>query len=687
MRGIAQRVGFCALALALACGDDDGTGATDAGTDAEVDAGVSIAAPAPPNPPVLTNEGECVGGWTRVDEGDVPPFCDPYVEGVEECLDHEAHVPGEEGCHAVGRACGTLEAPADAARVFYVREGGDGDGSEAAPFGTIGAALEIAGAGDAILIEEGTYAEENLQLRVAVTIRGACAERVRIVAPTFNERGGIFSVLTDGVVIEDLQLRGPRNGIVVEGGSADVRGVAFVDVAGASLASFGGTLRAEDIVSRMINDRVASEFNAGVAVYDSANLEVRRAVFRGHLDLEAQINSGSAALFEDVVFGARFRGFIPFGGRGIDASGGAQVTGRRVVFEGNDGIGALSIEEGTHIDFEDVFMFDVLGEIGASFAITQQATATLRRATLFASIPSGISVFGGGSLVAEDVLILFAGGDGDGTDGYGIQVGEDGSDAQVSRAVVIEAATGGIAAIDQSSIRLTDVAIEATGISDYEDDDSATGIVILGGASASATRVALMNNDIFSLAVEDGTLSGSDLSITGTLTHPTTGGGGALWATENATVELDRVLIDTNQSSGLTVFGETTRVILQNLEILNTIPAGCLDRGCTSFLGGIGVGVYEGAQVRLSDFRIADNELLGAQVAFGADENMMPFTVGGELDLERGVISGHPIGVNVQVADYDFDRLTADVVFAGNQRNFDASLMQVPQPPDLDPAE
>jgi hypothetical protein len=53
---------------------------------------------------------------------------------------------------------------------------------------------------------------------------------------------------------------------------------------------------------------------------------------------------------------------------------------------------------------------------------------------------------------------------------------------------------------------------------------------------------------------------------------------------------------------------------------------------------------------------------------------------GGALDLVRGVVRGHPIGANVQVPDYDFDRLTTEVAYVDNDRNIDATLLPLPSP-------
>lgn len=57
----------------------------------------------------------------------------------------------------------------------------------------------------------------------------------------------------------------------------------------------------------------------------------------------------------------------------------------------------------------------------------------------------------------------------------------------------------------------------------------------------------------------------------------------------------------------------------------------------------------------------------------------MPMELGGELDLFEGTVSDNPIGVSVQVEDYDPDRLFNRAVFHGNDRNLDNSELGTPE--------
>ena len=50
----------------------------------------------------------------------------------------------------------------------------------------------------------------------------------------------------------------------------------------------------------------------------------------------------------------------------------------------------------------------------------------------------------------------------------------------------------------------------------------------------------------------------------------------------------------------------------------------------------------------------------------------------GVMDLSDGVISGHPIGVNVQVDGFDLDRLQTRVDYEDNVTNLDSTALPVP---------
>ncbi len=672
------------LVVALGCGDDDAMPMLDGGMDAMPDASV-LEPPMLPEPAAEANllaDGACPEGWTLIADEGLPAFCEPYPDGFDDCDDHEAHFLGEEFCRSVGTSCasGFPSIPEGVTRAVYVEEGADGDGTESSPFGTIAEAIESASSGDAILVAAGTYEEENLSLNRPVTIRGACAAATQIIATTPADDGAIVDVFATDVVIEDLQMRGPRHGIVVQrDGSATVRGVALVDLAEASLATFG-ELVVEDVVARITNDRIGGFLNVGVgADGPDARLTVRNSVFRGHLDLSAQVLAANAT-FEDSVLGAHFIGLIPTGGRGLEAASGATVEVRRTLFDVNAEIGALAADEGTSLLLEDTYLAEIVGDIGSSVAVIDGASTTLRRTLIAESIPAGIVVTRGGQLVAEDVFIAFPGADDQ--EGYGLQASTEGTRVEMTRVTVIAAFTVGMSVNEGAEAVLTDIQILDGGSGgDYGEEDFAFGLIFLSGSRGTLQRVLLENNEIYGLAISESEVTGSDVSVIATFSHPLTAAGGALWLDESP-LQLDRLFLDLNQNISLVAFGERSVATIRDLTLQETFRAGCVDRGCESFIGGVGMGIYDSAAVDVTNFQIADNELIGAQVAFGADEMGNPFPVGGTLNLNNGTVSGNLIGINVQIEDYDFDRFSG-VAFDNNERNFDSTLMAVPTPPTV----
>jgi len=57
----------------------------------------------------------------------------------------------------------------------------------------------------------------------------------------------------------------------------------------------------------------------------------------------------------------------------------------------------------------------------------------------------------------------------------------------------------------------------------------------------------------------------------------------------------------------------------------------------------------------------------------------MHLTDGSETDLYDGVVSGHRIGVCLEIVDYDTNRLTVEVRFEGNEVNLQATELPVPE--------
>lgn len=174
---------------------------------------------------------------------------------------------------------------------------------------------------------------------------------------------------------------------------------------------------------------------------------------------------------------------------------------------------------------------------------------------------------------------------------------------------------------------------------------------------------------------------GTDLTTYYTHAHPETLFGAGLQA-ERSRVSLERVHLDQSQTGGLFAFNDDTSIELRDVVISNSYRSGCLDEvdRCASFVGGIGLGVYDGAQVVLERFRLEGNELIGAQVARGLDEHEEPNEAVGDLELRGGVVTRSLVGVNVAAEGYDLRKVSAQVWFSENGRDIETSVLPTPPP-------
>jgi hypothetical protein len=141
--------------------------------------------------------------------------------------------------------------------------------------------------------------------------------------------------------------------------------------------------------------------------------------------------------------------------------------------------------------------------------------------------------------------------------------------------------------------------------------------------------------------------------------------GRAFQVQTGARVEGERLFASGNHEVAIVSATVGSVFTATDLTIAGTEPRTCA--GCPA--AGIGIGAYLGASVTLSRFHLTNNSLLGLQLAQD-----------GSADLSDGVISGHPVGVNIQVPDYDIDRLTRGVVFRDNETNLDSTELPVPSP-------
>lgn len=217
----------------------------------------------------------CPPGWRSVTGADGISTCDPWPEsGRAACATpFEGHFPGEPGCRAVGAPCpaGPWPEGLPDSGVRYVEPGAlGGDGSLAAPFGTLAEAVAAASPGDTIALSEGLH-PGPVAVDRAVTVRGACAERTAIVIPEMPAEATAAVSVTADATLRDLSVTGAGGIFIAVSNDATLHasGLALHDGAGAGLQALRGSglLDVEDVVISGLRPFGDSGQNPGVGLY------------------------------------------------------------------------------------------------------------------------------------------------------------------------------------------------------------------------------------------------------------------------------------------------------------------------------------------------------------------------------------------------------------------------------------
>ena len=237
-------------------GDAGGAPGDDSGVPPLRVPGLDLPAPRPPELPRLPaclqgdspagcaelprlSDWPCPEGWLAepifIDaEGrDTPPAgLDPHTlcrppEPAADCPDGVMAQLGSTQCVQIGDPCPDGDFPevpdeVEGIRLYVVGGAEQGDGTRAAPFGTLRGALAAAPHGAVVVIGAGSFAGPYTVDR-ELTIWGACAERVSLYAPAGGEGTDIAAVVAKGAAhlkVRNVQLGGRWTGALVRGAKA-----------------------------------------------------------------------------------------------------------------------------------------------------------------------------------------------------------------------------------------------------------------------------------------------------------------------------------------------------------------------------------------------------------------------------------------------------------------------------------
>lgn len=247
-------------------------------------------------PDVATPQFACLPGWRPV-ETDGVSACDPWPdEGRQTCVDdHTAHIPGSPACASVGESCSPSGWPADlpTTNVWYVDAAApSGTGAETSPFAAIQTAVDAASPGDTIAIAAGDYLGK-IYIDKDLSLVGACPEQTRITA-VCGDGDAVIASAGVAVSLHDLTVHDADcEGIVADGGSLELRGVAVVRVRKNGIVA-ESDLDADHIVVQGTRGQQSDDgFGRGLYAPGSGTVTIRNSEFRQNRRFGVSISNGS----------------------------------------------------------------------------------------------------------------------------------------------------------------------------------------------------------------------------------------------------------------------------------------------------------------------------------------------------------------------------------------------------------
>ena len=608
------------LALA-ACGDAgasrDASVHVDAGDDAGTDGGRADPGPtAHPARPVLE---PCPPGWIADARHELPPYCQPPIP-TEECVGERA--PFAAGCLPIGSPCPAGEWADDlpeGATVAYVRAGATGgDGSMAAPYGTIAEAVAsvVAAGGGVVALAKGTYLEQAELAGDDITLHGACIAETVVSSDEPGSSRGTIWVRGTGNRIHNVRVTGRRPGITI-----------------VALPEAPRTIEID-----------------GVLVHD-----VEDGAFIALGPIEATVRSFVARDIAPRSTDGMF-------GTGIDVELGASLLLERSVVERAAFMGMFVDQTGARAEVLDLVVIDAGGR---GVAVQNGSALVMGRSAILASGEVGVYAHAGASVTLADVLVR---GEPWGGAGNGI-LAQDGSVLDMSRVAVV--GTAGVAVnVDASELRASDLVVEETR-SDASDGRFGRALGLQHGATAIVERAFLRSNRNAAVAsFSPGTTTRvTDLVVVGTESDGTGYYGESIAAYEGASVVAERAELSYSSYTGVIAHGTGSRIELADVTVDETREAGCAEAVACADAAGHGLVAALGGSLEATRFRVSGSALANVQIA-----------AGGAIDLHHGVVEDAPVGVNLQVDGYDLARLMDDVLFRDHGIQLDTTSLPVPSP-------
>lgn len=502
----------CTPGQALACvPDGGGGGAMTCGSDARYgpcepgprpDAGPRVVEPVAPALPAT----ECAPGWGA----SAPGICEPWPAGAPDCAPPMRRAPGEAACARLGPACPAGDLPdVTPPGAIHVVEGAiGGDGSRAAPFGTLAAGLAALGEGGTLILGRGIY-REPIVIPTGATVRGACPELTRLETVLPGTTSAAVHVDGTGTRLEGVTIATDRDFAVRVGPGAElaVAGV-WIDGADVAFGAFsGGRLEVEDAL-------VTNTAYTAFQLNPLTSLRIRRVTVE-RTDTEAlRVGHQSDAELEDVLIAEMTD---PDDANAIFVDYDAVLVARRLVIERSVGHHLTAFGIGASVTIEDSAFRDADGQTEAGMRALGELRLTLRRTSLTGPRQFAIAAGDPGAVVVlEDVTIAGVRPHPSAVTSAGLELSA-GARAELRRVLVSDVSGMAILADGATtSAQLEDVTIED--LRGHLGGTFGRALQLQRGATATLARVAIARAREVALAVTSGASArATDLAIRETL--------------------------------------------------------------------------------------------------------------------------------------------------------------------------
>lgn len=669
-------LGLVLLLALVGCGDDDTASAPDGSVG--LDAGVAVTAAALP---VLT---PCPAGWREVPPADpsAPVTCEPYgVDGPAVCARGSAHFPGGAGCERLGPACPVGDfaddLPTDR-ELRFVRPGLDGSplGTRERPYTSLAEAVMRAPSGAVLVLAKGTYRESIALPAKDLTILGACLDETILEAPAPDIDLGILGGGAGRVEVRRVTFTGASPAVVaIDTAVLDLEDV-LVDRASfvALRALLGGQITGRRVVVK--DTQSVDTFGRALMAEMGGSIALRQVVVSGHDDLAAMaIDPGSRLTLEDARITDTRPASDGMFGRAFDIELGAELTLSRAILDDNAEYGVFTAQAGAVATLSDVVIRGMQLDANGAFGrgLHAQAGGVIRATRVLIEGAREIAIHAtaaadppGDALTLDDIVIRDVGPNAAGFGGRGLQA-QWGASITARRLYVSDVDELGVFIATAGTTAL----LEDTTVVDMRGDVMGRfghAITVSEAAQLTLRRARVVRAlDIGVMVAREARLDAEDLVVEQIESERDRGIGG-MGVYARGVTTLTRAYVHDVRQLGVCADGADARLTATELVIDGVRDSACAATTCSDRPSGIGLAAYiAGAELRATSFAVAHCALAGVQVA------------GGAVDLSRGRVSDNPIGANVQTADFDFARLTSDVVFERNERAFDGNFLPVPE--------